>query len=78
MRYVDARFATFRRDELYKMYITDALYYQGEQKRLTVRYTDIVNGTVPEKDERTGDEIAEDFIRRFGITENGGENNGLA
>ncbi len=78
MRYVDARFEAFRREDLYRMYSTDTMYYQGEQKRLTVRYTDIVNGTLPEKDERTGDEIAEDFIARFGITEDGGENNGFA
>ncbi|MDE6763723.1 MAG: hypothetical protein K2J73_08605 [Oscillospiraceae bacterium] len=57
------------------MYITDTLYYQN---RLTVRYTDIINGTIPKKDDRTGDEIAEDIIAKFGLKEIGGENVGLA
>lgn len=58
------------------MYITDSLYYQGESKRITVRYADIVNGTLPQKDERTGDEIVEDFIAKFNLKV-GGENSGL-
>ncbi|MCM1328843.1 MAG: hypothetical protein NC253_05315 [Ruminococcus sp.] len=55
------------------MYTTDTAYYQGEQKRLTVRYTDIVNGDVKKKDERTGDEIAEDLYNRLVLSQIGGE-----
>lgn len=75
MRYVDARYSAYWRDEIYKMYTSDAICHY---MRMTVRYADIVNGTVPEKDERTGDEIAEDFIARFGIKDDGGETNGSA
>lgn len=60
------------------MYITDTLYYQGEQKRLTVRYADIVNKKTDHADERTGDEIAEDIIARLGLIETGGEKLGFA
>lgn len=44
---------------------------------IKTRYADIVNGTLPEKDERTGDEIVEDFIAKFNLKV-GGENSGLA
>lgn len=67
----------YKREELYKMYIADSLYNQGQNKRITVRYTDIANGTLPKKDERTGDEIVEDFIAKFNLKVRGGSN-GLA
>ncbi len=55
------------------MYISDTLYYQGEQKRLTVRYADIVNPNEKAEDTRTGDEIAEDVISRLNLKMVGGE-----
>lgn len=56
----------------YRIYITDALKVISENTAkfaggsyIKNRYIDIVNGTLPEKDERTGDEIVEDFIAKF-------------
>lgn len=52
-----------RRDEAWKMYIADSLYYQGRNKVLTVRYADLFKS----KDERSGDEIAAEVIRAAGL-----------
>lgn len=68
----------------YRIYITDTLKVISENTAklaggsyINIRYADIINGTLPKKDERTGDEIVEDFIAKFNLKV-GGENSGLA
>lgn len=52
-----------RRDEAWKTYIADSLYFQGRNKILTVRYADLFKP----QDKRSGDEIAADIIRAAGL-----------
>lgn len=50
---------------MYRLYVTDSLYYQAENKHLSVRYKDIIQ---PKKiDTRSGDEIALEVINRLGL-----------
>lgn len=48
----------------YRIYVTDSLFYQGQNQRLTSRYLDLLNRKV---DNRTGDEIARDVIVGAGL-----------
>jgi len=65
MRYVKAKCAEYRQELTYRIYITDCLYYQGENKRLTSRFYDLA---FPKKeDKRTGDQIALDVITRLNL-----------
>lgn len=65
MRYVKARYAEYKQSLAYRIYITDSLYYYGNNQRLTKRYIDIV---MPEPvDPRSGDEIALDVISRLDL-----------
>lgn len=53
----------------FRVYVTDALYAMGDNKRLTQRYADIIK---PRKvDKRTATEIADDVIKRCGLTRKG-------
>jgi hypothetical protein len=42
------------------------LFYLGQLKGLSVKYTDLLNNEV-EEDTRTGDEIVADIIKRAGL-----------
>lgn len=65
MRYINAKWKEAQRLEIYRIYVSDTLYYQGQNKVLNVRYFDLVN---PPKDEtRSGDEIALEVINRIGL-----------
>lgn len=50
----------------YRVYLTDSLFYQAQEKRLTTRYADVF---LPHEaaEERSGEEIAADVIRRAGL-----------
>ena len=50
----------------YRVYLTDSLFYQAHEKRLTTRYADAL---LPHEaaEERSGEEIAADVIRRAGL-----------
>lgn len=53
----------------FRVYITDALYAMGDNKRMTQRYADLIK---PRKvDRRSADEIADDIIRRCGLKKRG-------
>ena len=67
MRYVSARLEQELREVTYRYYITDALYAQGENRRMKHRFVDIISGKVKPPDTRSGDEIAEDVIKRAGL-----------
>lgn len=59
MRYVEARFKKNRRDEIYRIYVTDCLYVIANGGlRVVQRYADIVDPQEPApKDTRTQEEI---------------------
>lgn len=59
-----SRYKYEQHDLAYKTYITDSLFYQAQNQRLTTRYYDIINKKV---DDRTGDEIAMDVILSAGL-----------
>lgn len=48
----------------YKIYMSDTLYYRGQNKTLTMRYTDLIHQHI---DNRSGDEIALDVINAAGL-----------
>lgn len=50
---------------MYRCYVTDAIYYKGQNKIINVRYTDLMHPK--EIDTRSGDEIALDVINRLGL-----------
>jgi len=50
----------------YRIYITDSLYYQADNKRLTTRYAEIIAKPKP-ADKRSADKIAEDTIKKLGL-----------
>ncbi len=53
----------------FRVYVTDALFAMGDNKRLTQRYADIIK---PRKvDRRSAAEIAADIIRRGGLKKRG-------
>ena len=66
MRYAAARYVQDFRDAAYRVYITDSLYYTGQGKCLTMRYTDVID-TSRKEDNRTADEIALDVIQKCGL-----------
>lgn len=65
MRYVLAKYKEKQEELAYRIYLTDSLYYQSEGKRLTTRYMDMIKPKPV--DNRTGDEIAYDVIKRLGL-----------
>ena len=67
MRYAAARYEKDFRDAAYYIYVTDSLYYSGQGKCLTMKYTDVIDTSRKKKDKRTADEIALDVITRCGL-----------
>ena len=72
MRYAMARFNQHQRDLAYRIYVTDCLRILSENTAkvgggsyITAKFSDIINPK-PE-DNRTGEEIAADIIKRAGI-----------
>ena len=72
MRYVIARFNQHQRDLAYRIYVTDCLRIISENTSkmgggsyITAKFADIINPKPV--DNRTGEEIAADIIKRAGI-----------
>ena len=65
MRYINAKWKEAQRLEIYRIYVSDTLYYQGQNKVLNVRYFDLLNP--PKEETRSGDEIALEVINRIGL-----------
>ena len=72
MRYVIARFNQHQRDLAYRIYVTDCLRIISENTSkmgggsyITAKFADIINPKPV--DDRTGEEIAADIIKRAGI-----------
>ena len=65
MRYVNARLEEERREEAYRIYVTKSLQLIPQNKCLTKDYEDFIN---PKKiDNRSGEEIATDIIKRANL-----------
>lgn len=54
-------------EDVYKLYITDSLYYGFQGKVLGKRYAEIIKGKAHKEDTKTGDDIAADIINRMGL-----------
>lgn len=68
MRYAAARYEKDFRDAAYYIYVTDSLYYSGQGKCLTMKYTDVIDTSRKKhEDKRTADEIAYDVIQKCGL-----------
>lgn len=72
MRYAAARFNQHQRDLAYRIYVTDCLRIISENTAkigggsyITAKFEDIINQKPV--DNRTGEEIAADIIKRAGI-----------
>ena len=72
MRYAIARYQSQQRDLAYRIYVTDCLRIISENTAkmgggsyVTAKFADIINPK--HADNRTGDEIAADIIKRAGI-----------
>ena len=72
MRYAMARYQSQQRDLAYRIYIGDCLRIIGENTAkmgsgsyITAKFPDIINPKPA--DNRTGEEIAADIIKRAGI-----------
>lgn len=72
MRYAMARFNQHQRDLAYRIYVTDCLRIISENTAkmgggsyITAKFADIINPKPV--DDRTGEEIAADIIKRAGI-----------
>ena len=68
MRYVMARLEEYLCDITYRYYVTDYMYAEGCNKKMANRFVDIIKGKMKVPDQRSGDEIAEDVLKRAGIT----------
>ena len=68
MRYAAARYEKDFRDAAYYIYVTDSIYYSGQGKCLTMKYTDVIDTSRKKnEDKRTADEIAYDVIQKCGL-----------
>ena len=72
MRYATARFNQHQRDLAYRIYVSDCLRIISENTAkigggsyITAKFSDIINPK--HVDNRTGEEIAADIIKRAGI-----------
>lgn len=65
MRYVEARFDEYNRDEAYRIYVSKSLQLIPQDKYLTKNYSDILK---PEqKDNRSGEDIVSDIMLKAGL-----------
>lgn len=65
MRYAMARYAEYREDIAYRIYVTDELYFSGHNRTHSVPFKELL-GYV-KKDDRSGDDIAKDVIKNAGL-----------
>ena len=75
MRYVLARYNEKQRAGIYRIYLTDCLQLIAENtakhvggRYINKRYIDIVDGTAQAENDKDGNEIASDVIRRLGLS----------
>ena len=66
MGYAITRYSKEYRDVVYKMYVTDSLQLNPQNKYLTAKYSDLID-TDKVVDTRSADEIALDVILNAGL-----------
>lgn len=65
MRYVEARFDEYNRDEAYRIYVSRSLQLAPQDKYITKNYTDLLK---PQKiDTRSGEDIVSDIMLKAGL-----------
>ena len=66
---MDARYTEYIREETYRLYITDSLFYQARGKAFTLRYEELLDRIYnkPQEPEPTGDEIVQDIMTKYGL-----------
>lgn len=73
MRYVPIRLERERRDEAYRIYLTDTLKIISENtaklggNAVSIRFYDIIHGGTNQKAEKTSEEIISELVRKGGI-----------
>lgn len=65
MRYALARYNNEQRTAAYRIYVTDSLFYMGQNMHPTTRFVDVLN---KKQDNRSADEIAVDVIIGAGLS----------
>lgn len=65
MRYVEARVEKYKRDETYRIFVSESLRLAPQGKFITKSWHDIFDAPV---DTRSGDEIAQDVILNAGLS----------
>lgn len=65
MQYVKAKFKEKQQELIYRIYITDSLYYYSKEMAPSKRYAEIIG--LVEQDKRSGDEIALDIVKKAGL-----------
>jgi len=73
LSYVRAAIEQDEEDYTFKVYMSDSAQLAGENKFITRRWCDIANDLKKPPDNRTGDEVAADVIKRLGLSLKGGE-----
>ena len=64
MCYLMARFKQQQKDEAYRIYVTDSMFYQNDNKRLNIHYYDLLNKKI---ETRSANEIISDVIEKAGL-----------
>ena len=64
MCYLIARFKQLQIDEAYRIYVTDSMFYQNDNKRLNIRYYDLINKKI---ETRSANEIISDVLNKAGL-----------
>lgn len=65
MRYVEARFDEYNRDEAYRIYVSRSLQLAPQDKYITKNYTELLK---PQKiDTRSGEDIVSDIMLKAGL-----------
>ena len=67
MQYAKAREAEKVERKAYQYYISDSLFYAGQQMRLADRFSDLLEKTKNREPEKTGDQIVEEMLKKNGF-----------
>jgi len=71
LSYVRAAIEQDEEEYTFKVYMSDSVQLAGEDKFITRRWCDIANDLKKPVDNRTGDEVAADVIKRLGLIPKG-------
>ena len=72
MHYLLARFKEHQKEDVYRIYVTDSLFYQADNKRLNQRYSDLLNKKI---ESRSAEQIIDEVFNKAGLTVIKGEQN---